>query len=58
MCDRNRKDVEQINQTYIKGMKFHFIKTMDEVVELALMKNKVKDGIDIAGFLVKEEKKA
>jgi hypothetical protein len=31
---------------------------MDEVVELALMKNKVKDGIDIAGFLVKEEKKA
>jgi hypothetical protein len=37
-------------------MKFHFIKTMDEVVELALMKNKVKNGIDIASFLVKEEK--
>jgi ATP-dependent Lon protease len=56
MCYRNEKDVEQINAEYIKGMKFHFIKTMDEVVELALMKNKVKNGIDIASFLVKEEK--
>ncbi len=52
MCERNRKDVEQINQAYIKGMKFHFVKTMDEVVELALMKQRVKNGIDIAGFLV------
>lgn len=57
MCYRNEKDVEQINAEYIKGMKFHFVKTMDEVVELALMKTKVKNGIDIASFLVKEEKK-
>ncbi len=57
MCERNRKDIEQINAAYIRGMKFHFIKTMDEVVELALMKTKVKNGIDIAAFLVKEEKK-
>lgn len=57
MCVRNQKDVEQINPAYIKGMKFHFVKTMDEVVELALMKQRVKNGIDIAGFLVKEEKK-
>ncbi|HLP52349.1 MAG TPA: endopeptidase La [Chitinophagales bacterium] len=55
MCARNQKDVEQINQDYIKGMKFHFVKTMDEVIELALMKNKVKNGIDIAAFLVKEK---
>lgn len=58
MCARNQKDVEQINPAYIKGMKFHFVKTMDEVVELALMKQRVKNGIDIAGFLVKEEKKS
>lgn len=57
MCERNRKDIEQINAAYIRGMKFHFIKTMDEVVELALMKTKVKNGIDIGAFLVKEEKK-
>jgi len=35
MCDRNQKDVEQINPDYIKNMKFHYVKTMDEVVELA-----------------------
>lgn len=58
MCARNQKDVEQINPAYIKGMKFHFVKTMDEVVELALMKNRVKNGIDVAGFLTKEEKKS
>ena len=57
MCARNEKDVEQINPAYIKGMKFHFVKTMDEVVELALLKTKVKNGIDVAGFLVTEEKK-
>ncbi len=57
MCYRNQKDVEQINQDYIKGMKFHFVKNMDEVVELALLKNRVKGGIDLEKFLVKEDKK-
>lgn len=57
MCERNRKDVEQINPSYIKNIKFHFVKTMDEVVELALLKKKVKNGIDMSQFLVKEEKK-
>jgi len=57
MCVRNEKDVEQINPDYIKGMKFHFVKTMDEVVELALTKQRVKNGIDIASFLVKESEK-
>jgi len=57
MCDRNQKDVEQINPDYIKNMKFHYVKTMDEVVELALMKNKARNSIDMNQFLVKEEKK-
>ncbi len=57
MCDRNQKDVEQINQDYIKNMKFHYVKTMDEVIELALMKNKARNCIDMNQFMVKEEKK-
>jgi ATP-dependent Lon protease len=57
MCDRNQKDVEQINPDYIKNMKFHYVKTMDEVVELALMKNKARNAIDMNQFMVKEEKK-
>lgn len=50
MCERNQKDVEQINPAYIKNMKFHYVKTMDEVVEIALQKSKVKNGIDFSVF--------
>ncbi|MBL0310748.1 MAG: endopeptidase La [Bacteroidetes bacterium] len=60
MCEHNRKDVEQVNQDYLKNLKFHYVKTMDEVVELALMKTRIKNGIEISSFLTtngKEEKK-
>lgn len=57
MCERNKKDVEQINPSYIRNIRFHFVKTMDEVAELALLKSKVKNGINMEQFLVKEEKK-
>jgi ATP-dependent Lon protease len=37
MCTQNEKDVLEINSQYIKGMKFHFVKTMQQVLELALV---------------------
>jgi ATP-dependent Lon protease len=36
MCWQNEKDVEEINPDYIKGLKFHYVKTMNQVIELAL----------------------
>lgn len=36
MCWQNEKDVQEINQQYIKGIKFHYVKTMQQVLELAL----------------------
>jgi ATP-dependent Lon protease len=36
LCWQNEKDVEEINPEYIKGMKFHYVKTMNQVIELAL----------------------
>lgn len=38
LCEQNQKDVEDINKLYIKGMKFHYVTEMSEVLELALMK--------------------
>jgi ATP-dependent Lon protease len=38
MCADNKKDVEEINQKYLKSMKVHYVKTMNEVVELAIEK--------------------
>ena len=36
MCWQNEKDVLEINAQYIKGIKFHYVKTMQQVLELAL----------------------
>jgi ATP-dependent Lon protease len=36
MCWQNEKDVDEINPQYIKGIKFHYVKTMQQVLDLAL----------------------
>ena len=36
MCVQNEKDVQEINSQFIKGIKFHYVKTMQQVLELAL----------------------
>lgn len=38
MCEQNRKDVEDINPAFIKGMKFIYVNEMSEVLEKALLK--------------------
>lgn len=38
LCAQNEKDVEEINNAYIKGVKFHYVTEMSEVLDLALMK--------------------
>lgn len=38
----NRKDVETINALYIKGLKFHYVDTIMEALNLALLKQKVQ----------------
>jgi len=42
LCERNKRDVEEIGETYTKGLIFHYVKTADEVLELALEKETVK----------------
>lgn len=43
LSDENRKDVEEIEQDYLKGITFHYVKNMDEVMAIALLKQKVKN---------------
>ena len=38
LCKMNEKDIKEINPEYIKGLKFHFVNTMEEVLKIALMK--------------------
>jgi ATP-dependent Lon protease len=37
LCWQNEKDVEEIESTFIKGIKFHYVKTMNQVLEMALV---------------------
>ena len=36
LCWQNEKDVEEIDKDFIKGLKFHYVKTMQQVLEIAL----------------------
>ena len=36
VCAQNEKDVEEIDPEFIQGVKFHYVKKMNEVIEIAL----------------------
>jgi len=42
LCKDNKKDIDEIKQQYLKGLKFHFVDTMKEVINIAVLKQKVK----------------
>ena len=42
LCEENRKDIEEIGDSYIKGLKFHFVTEMKEVIDVAVLKQSVK----------------
>ncbi|WP_457611349.1 endopeptidase La [Lutibacter sp.] len=39
----NEKDIKEIKQTYLKGLKFNYVSEMKEVIDIALLKQKVKN---------------
>jgi len=43
VSEENRKDVEDIKPIYIEGLKFHFVDSIMQVLELSLLKQKVKN---------------
>lgn len=47
MCEANRKDVEDINPVYLKGMKFHYVKNMLQVLDLALLQDFADNPLDV-----------
>ncbi|WP_293300808.1 endopeptidase La [Pedobacter sp. UBA4863] len=47
LCKSNRKDILEIKEDYIKDLKFHYVSDMQEVINLALTKDKVKNPIDL-----------
>jgi len=43
LCEENRKDILEIKESYLKGLTFHYVSDMKQVIDIALTKQKVKD---------------
>lgn len=43
LCADNKKDIEEIKAEYLKGLTFHYVTDMSEVIDLAITKQKVKN---------------
>jgi ATP-dependent Lon protease len=43
LCLDNKKDVDDIKPEYLKGLTFNYVNQMEDVLKLALLKEKVKD---------------
>lgn len=43
LCEENRRDIEEIKPDYLKGLTFHYVTDMSDVIKLALTDQKVKN---------------
>lgn len=41
LCNDNQKDIDEIKPVYLKGLKFHYVSDIMEVIDLALLDEKV-----------------
>ncbi|GGH02034.1 Lon protease [Polaribacter pacificus] len=48
LCKENEKDILEIKESYLKGLTFHYVTDMSEVIQLALTKQKVKNAKKLA----------
>ncbi|MDT0685801.1 endopeptidase La [Autumnicola psychrophila] len=41
LCEENERDIKEIKEDYLKGLKFHYVRDMSEVIDIAVTKQKV-----------------
>jgi ATP-dependent Lon protease len=54
LCNENKKDIEEIPTEYLKGLTFHYAADIQEVLDFALLKERVENPMT---FTFDEEKK-
>ncbi|MUP45478.1 endopeptidase La [Gramella sp. BOM4] len=42
LCEDNKRDIEEIKEEYLQGLTFHYVKEMSEVIDIAILDEKVK----------------
>ena len=53
LCKNNKRDIIEIDEMYTKDLKIHYVDNVEEVLEIALLKTKVKKAME---FTFPEEK--
>ncbi len=48
MSEKNRRDIEEINPSYIQGLKIYYVNTVDEVLHLALLPEQVANPVNLS----------
>ena len=43
LSQKNQKDIQEIEKHYIKGLTFHYVNSVNDVLKVALLKERVKD---------------
>ncbi len=43
LCEDNRRDINEIKDEYLKGLTFHYVKEMSEVIDIAITNENVKN---------------
>ena len=46
ICHENEKDIRQIPEIYLKGVTFHYVENVSDVLDFALLDEKVKNPVD------------
>lgn len=47
LCGKNKQDVDEIKQDYLKGLKIYYVSKMSEVLSIALLKDKVRQAVEV-----------
>jgi ATP-dependent Lon protease len=47
LCQENKKHIDEINAMYLKGLQFHYVKDIQEVLDIALLKEKIENPLEI-----------
>jgi ATP-dependent Lon protease len=47
LSKENKKDVDEINALYLSGLHFHFVDDIQEVLDIALLKEKIENPLEI-----------
>ena len=47
LCQENKKDIDEIKDIYLKGLTFHYVSTIKDVIDFALLPEKVDSAIEL-----------